>query len=62
MRIRDLQEIRYDDRTATLKLSGLNQFKKARSVRVAIDDPEQFLNAIKKALSDSEGRIIDIGK
>ncbi|WP_460896823.1 hypothetical protein [Phyllobacterium sp. K27] len=60
MRIRELQEIRYDERTATLKLSGLNPFKKHKSVRVVIDDPEMFLNAIKKALLDPNGNSIPL--
>lgn len=62
MRIRELQEIWYDERTATLKLSGLNPFKKLKSVRVAIDDPEVFLNAIKKALSDPDGAVVELNK
>lgn len=56
MRIRELQEIQYDERTATIKFSGLNPFKKHRSVRLVIDDPEMFLNAIKKALVDPDGK------
>ncbi|MBB3234461.1 hypothetical protein [Phyllobacterium endophyticum] len=55
MRMRELQTIRYDERTATLRFSGLNAFKKPKTVRVVIDDPEAFLNAIKKALSDPDG-------
>jgi hypothetical protein len=55
MRMRELQSIRYDERTATLKFWGLNAFKKPKTVRVVIDDPEAFLNAIKKALSDPDG-------
>ena len=55
MRMRELQAIRYDERTATLKFTGLNAFKKSKTVRVVIDDPEAFLNAIKKALNDAEG-------
>ena len=60
MRIRELQEIRYDARTATLKFSGLNPFRKHKSVRVVIDDPEMFLNAIKKALVDPDGSSIPL--
>ncbi len=60
MRIRELLEIQYDERTATLKFSGLNPFKKHKSVRVVIDDPEMFLNAIKKALVDPEGASIPL--
>jgi hypothetical protein len=60
MRIRELQEIRYDGRTATIKFSGLNPFKKHKSVRVVIDDPEMFLNAIKKALVDPDGNSVPL--
>jgi hypothetical protein len=62
MRIRELQEIRYEEKSANLKLSGLNAFKSFKSVHISIDDPEEFLNAIKKALSDSDGKIILMSK
>jgi hypothetical protein len=51
MRIRDLHEIRYEEVIANLKLSGLNPFKQAKSVNISIDNPEEFLNAIKTALA-----------
>lgn len=62
MRIRELQDIRYEDATQALNLSGLNPFKKQKSVVISIDDPEEFLNAIKTALTDPEGKFITIGK
>ncbi|ATU95596.1 hypothetical protein [Phyllobacterium zundukense] len=62
MRIRELQEIRYEEQSANLKLSGLNPFNAPKSVNISIDDPEEFLNAIKKALSSSDGKTIKIGK
>ncbi|MEI4482798.1 MULTISPECIES: hypothetical protein [unclassified Phyllobacterium] len=58
MRIRELETILYDDRTATLRVTGLNPFKKNKTVRIAVDDPEKFLNAIKLAFSAEEGKII----
>lgn len=62
MRIRELHEIRFEKETGNLKLSGLNPFKKNKSVNISIDDLEVFLDAIKTALADSEGKIIKIGK
>jgi hypothetical protein len=62
MRIRELHEIRYEEVTANLKLSGLNPFKQAKSVNISIDNPEEFLNAIKTALADADGKTIKIGK
>lgn len=62
MRLRELQEIRYEEETANLKLSGLNAFKQAKSVNISIDNPEEFLNAIKTALADAEGKTIKFGK
>lgn len=62
MRLRELQEIRYEEETANLKLSGLNPFKEAKSVNISIDNPEAFLNAIKTALSEPDGKPIKFGK
>lgn len=62
MRIRELHEIRYEGKNGNLKLSGLNPYKEAKSVNVAIDNPEEFLNAIKTALTDSEARPIKVGR
>lgn len=62
MRIRELHEIRYEEETANLKLSGLNPFKQAKSVNISIDNPEEFLNAIKTALADADGKTVRIGK
>lgn len=62
MRLRELQEIRYEEETSNLKLSGLNAFKQAKSVNISIDNPEEFLNAIKTALADAEGKTIKFGK
>ncbi len=61
MRIRELQEIRYEEQSANLKISGLNPFKQVKSVNISIDDPEEFLKAIKSALQDSDGKTIRIG-
>ncbi|QND55005.1 hypothetical protein HB779_24405 (plasmid) [Phyllobacterium sp. 628] len=62
MRLRELQEIRYEEETANLKLSGLNPFKEAKSVNISIDNPEAFLNAIKTALADPDGKPVKFGK
>ncbi|UXN67470.1 hypothetical protein N8E89_28595 (plasmid) [Phyllobacterium sp. A18/5-2] len=62
LRLRELQEIRYEEETANLKLSGLNAFKLAKSVIISIDNPEEFLNAIKTALADAEDKTIKFGK
>lgn len=62
MRIRELHEIRYEEETENLKLSGLNPFKQAKSVNISIDNPEEFLNAIKTALADADGKTVKIGK
>jgi len=62
MRIRELHEIRYEEETAYLKLSGLNPFKQAKSVNISIDKPEEFLNTVKTALADADGKTIKIGK
>jgi hypothetical protein len=55
-------EIQYEEETANLKLSGRNPFKQAKSVNISIDIPEEFLNAIKTALADAEGKTIKFGK
>jgi hypothetical protein len=62
MRLRELHEIRYEEETANLKLSGLNPYKEAKNVNISIDNPEEFLNAIKAALADTEARPIKLGK
>ncbi|PSH63273.1 MULTISPECIES: hypothetical protein [Phyllobacterium] len=62
MRLRELQEMRYDQDTGQLKLSGLNAFNKAKSVTVSIDSPEEFLNAVKTALADADSKPIAMGK
>jgi hypothetical protein len=62
MRIRELHEIRYEEETGNLKLSGFNAFKEAKSVNISIDNSEEFLNAIKTALADTEGNSVRIGK
>lgn len=62
MRMREIQTIRYDERTATLKFSGLDAFKRPKTVRVVIDDPEAFLNAVKSALKDPDGTPISFDK
>ena len=62
MRLRELQEIRYEEETANLKLSVLNPFKEAKSVNISIDNPEAFLNAIKTALADPDGKPVKFGK
>ncbi|MGH7002996.1 MAG: hypothetical protein ACREIP_03530, partial [Alphaproteobacteria bacterium] len=61
MRIRELKEIRYEEQVGNLKISGLNPFKKTKSVNISIDDPEAFLNAIKSALQDSDGKVFTFG-
>lgn len=58
MKIRDIDEVYFDDRTSTLKITGRNPFKKEKSVRLAIDDTEKFLNAIKLALSSDAGNVV----
>lgn len=62
MRIRELHEIRYEEESGNLKLSGLNPYKEAKSVNISIDNPEEFLNAIKTVLADSEAKPIRFGK
>ena len=62
MRIRELHEIRYEEESGNLKLSGLNPYNEAKSVNISIDNPEEFLNAIKTALADSEAQPIRFGK
>jgi hypothetical protein len=54
MRLRELLEIKYEEETGNLKFSGLNPYKEAKSVNISIDNPEEFLNAIKTAFADTE--------
>ena len=61
MRIRELHEIRYEEKSGNLKLSGLNPFNQAKSVNISIDNTEEFLNAVKTALAGADGKTIKIG-
>ncbi len=62
MRLRELHEIRYEEETGNLKFSGYNPYKEPKSVNISIDNPEEFLNAIKTALADTEAKTIRLGK
>lgn len=48
MRIRELQELRYERQTQNLKFSGLSPFKTAKRENISIDDPDEFLSRLKR--------------
>jgi hypothetical protein len=49
-------------RAETSSFRGLIHIREAKSVNISIDNPEEFLNAIKIALADSEAQPIRLGK
>ena len=56
MRIRELQEIRYQEGLSELRMAGLDSFERYTCVYISIGDPERFLSAIKNALRSADGK------
>lgn len=55
MRLRQLDEIKYEESSSDLTMSGLDSSERRRRVNISIKDPEKFLNAIKSALRSTNG-------
>ncbi|ATU93342.1 hypothetical protein B5P45_19755 [Phyllobacterium zundukense] len=55
MHLRQLHEIRYQEDSCDLTISGLDSSEQHRRVHISIKDPEKFLNAIKNALRSANG-------
>jgi hypothetical protein len=62
MNLRKLCEMRYDEASGTLRMSGQDSFERTASVYVSIGDPEHFLDAIRRALRSNNGKQIPLDK
>jgi len=55
MHLRQLHEIKYEENSSDLTMSGLDSSEWRRRVNISIKDPEKFLNAVKNALRSATG-------
>jgi hypothetical protein len=55
MHLRQLHEIKYEEKSSDLTMVGLDSSERYRCVYISIKDPEKFLNAIKNALRSGNG-------